>query len=200
MAAPLGRFVGRGDMRMNCQAGVWGLLPSPRSAWPLPEPEAAAPSLGVSLGSCHLPGDHVFGDASSLLGWRTGTGAGPSLLGWSGRQGGVRFPRGCTPCGWVLHPSTVLWGLGWVFIIAEEKYPHRVPWHVAVAHPLPGDGRCMPGARVLRWAVAPCLPRDPPTKRRRSPGIQRRRSRQLPAMPSPQPVNSAAWPQGAGSN
>lgn len=48
-------LAGRGNTRMNWLVGVRGLLPCPRSAWPVPKPEAAAPSLGVLLGSCHFP-------------------------------------------------------------------------------------------------------------------------------------------------
>lgn len=47
---------------------------------------------GGLLGSCHLlalPQGYDWGDTSSILGWRMGTRAGPSLLGWSGCKGGV---------------------------------------------------------------------------------------------------------------
>lgn len=56
VAVLLGSFVRRANSRMNWLAGVRGLLSCPRSAWPVPMPEAAAPSLGGALlGSCHLP-------------------------------------------------------------------------------------------------------------------------------------------------
>lgn len=156
------------------------------------------------LGSCHLPAlpqGHVWGDASSLLGWRMGTGAGPSLLGWSRREGAVRVPGGAHILRAGASPSArCSRGLGWVVIIVEEKYLHQVPCHVVSAHPPPGEGRCLPRARMLWWAVALHPPQDPPTKPGGSPRTRRHRSRQLLATSALQPVNLAAWPQGSRSN
>lgn len=127
-----------------------------------------------------------------------GTGARPSLLGWSRHEGSVLVPRGCTSCRQVLHPQHSVTG-GWggsllwkknTFIKCPSTWQLCIPsWVRSGACPEPG---------CCDSAVALCLPWHSPMEPGRSPGTPRRWSRQLAATPAPQPLIQLLGPREPG--
>lgn len=108
-------------------------------------------------------------------------------------------PGAAPPAGGCFTLSTALQGVGVGRYYCRGK--------IASSSALARSGYAYPPGRgpvlAQSWAAtvgSGSAPQDPPTEPRQSPSTPRRWSRQLPAAPAPQPVNLAAWPQGAGSN
>lgn len=90
-------------------------------------------------------------------------------------------------------------GLGWV-IIVEEKYLHQVSQHMAAVHPLLGEVWCLPRARMLRFGSGSVPALAFPHGAREKPWDPEALEPAACCHASPAAINSAAWPQGAGSN
>lgn len=129
----------KGQLKDELAGGVWGFISCPRSAWPVPMPEAAAPSLG---GHCWDPVTSLSFPRSAsgvvpLPSWGGGWGLEPDPLCWAGAdmRASCKSHGAAPPAGRCFALSTVLQGVG-VGRYCGGKIPSSsVPAHGGCASP-----------------------------------------------------------------